>query len=315
MPIYNQEKHLRQCIDSLLCQIGDYEIILVDDGSSDDSPNICDEYAKEYDKIRVLHTENNGVGAARNLGVGEANGEYLLFVDSDDYISEGFTERLECSNLSADVIFFESFRYYEKNNKTVPFNEGFKFDLIHKKSKKQVLGHVSRCNKFPGSTCGKIVKKEFIKKFNISFAHTLVGEDIAWCLQLLFYGEKFDYFNGGSYFYRIIDASRSSHGSKKSVVDVFTIINKWVEFIADNSEYKEYFLSFLAYEYAMVYPYFGALSKSDKKELKPEMKKLNYLLDFGKTKKIRLIKLLTSCLGINMSSRLLYKYIKLRDGR
>ena len=89
IPVYQVEQTLRRCIDSVLSQsFMDWEVILVDDGSPDNCPGICDEYGKGYDKIRVIHKKNGGLSEARNVGIGEAKGEYITFVDSDDYIGE-----------------------------------------------------------------------------------------------------------------------------------------------------------------------------------------------------------------------------------
>lgn len=90
VPIYNVEKYLRRCIDSVLAQgFTDYELILVDDGSPDGCPQICDEYAMRDARIRVVHKENGGLVSARLAGFQEARGEYLMFLDSDDYLLEG----------------------------------------------------------------------------------------------------------------------------------------------------------------------------------------------------------------------------------
>lgn len=87
VPIYNVERYLKKCVDSLLNQdMENYEIILVDDGSQDACPQICDEYALAYKNIRVIHRENGGLSAARNSGIEVAQGEYVQFVDSDDYL-------------------------------------------------------------------------------------------------------------------------------------------------------------------------------------------------------------------------------------
>lgn len=90
VPVYNVEKYLRECLDSLLGQeFQDCEILLVNDGSTDLSPAICQEYAARDGRVRVIHQENQGLSAARNTGIEAAQGEYLLFVDSDDYLPEG----------------------------------------------------------------------------------------------------------------------------------------------------------------------------------------------------------------------------------
>ena len=88
IPVYNVEKYLRECLDSILAQsYKDFEIILADDGSTDSSGNICDEYSMKYENIKVLHKNNNGLSSARNAGLDIAQGEYILFIDSDDVVS------------------------------------------------------------------------------------------------------------------------------------------------------------------------------------------------------------------------------------
>lgn len=97
VPVYNVENYLNRCIDSLTSQTidkKDMEVILVDDGSTDNSPAICDEYAEKYDYIRVFHIENNGVSNARNLGMDKARGKYIMFLDSDDYLSKKSVESI-----------------------------------------------------------------------------------------------------------------------------------------------------------------------------------------------------------------------------
>ena len=88
VPVYNVEKYLCSCIDSILAQtFTDFELLLIDDGSRDKSGEICDEYANKDCRVKVFHKENGGVSSARNLGIDESKGEYLFFVDSDDIIS------------------------------------------------------------------------------------------------------------------------------------------------------------------------------------------------------------------------------------
>ena len=94
VPVYNAEKYLNRCVNSILQQtFSDFEIILVDDGSEDQSRNICDEYAKKDKRIKVIHQQNRGQAAARNRGVSCATGEWVVFVDADDMIHQ---QMLEC---------------------------------------------------------------------------------------------------------------------------------------------------------------------------------------------------------------------------
>ena len=94
IPIYNSEKHLKECVESVLNQtFKNFEIILVDDGSSDASANICDVFAEKHSFVKVVHKENQGVSKARNVGIGISSGEYITFLDSDDYLEKNFFQK------------------------------------------------------------------------------------------------------------------------------------------------------------------------------------------------------------------------------
>lgn len=144
VPVYNSEKYLRECLDSILRQdFGDYEIILIDDGSKDNCGKICDEYAEKDSRIRVAHKENEGVLLARREGVRIAKGEYIMLCDSDDYLSENALMRIstliettepdmlmfgyDVVNDKGDVIekhydvFDNNYRFNEKNKEEILF--------------------------------------------------------------------------------------------------------------------------------------------------------------------------------------------------
>lgn len=119
VPIYNVELYLRECIDSILKQTyQEIEIILVDDGSTDNSSKICDEYLSIDDRITVIHKPNSGLSDARNLGVNTAKGDYIMFVDSDDFLAdESVVERLirelDIPDEPYDFINFNCVYYYQ----------------------------------------------------------------------------------------------------------------------------------------------------------------------------------------------------------
>ena len=95
VPVYKVEKYLKQCVDSILNQtFPDFEVLLIDDGSPDSCPAMCDDYARKDPRIRVFHKENGGLSSARNKGIEESRGNWLCFVDSDDYLAENMLENL-----------------------------------------------------------------------------------------------------------------------------------------------------------------------------------------------------------------------------
>lgn len=116
VPVYKVEPYLRKCLDSILAQtFTNFEVILVDDGSPDNSGKICDEYAIKDSRVRVIHKENGGLSSARNAGIDIAQGKYLGFVDSDDYIAEDMYE-----------VLYENLKFYDADISSVeiiPFRD------------------------------------------------------------------------------------------------------------------------------------------------------------------------------------------------
>lgn len=113
IPVYNSEKILRKCIDSILYQsFKDFELILVDDGSSDFSPTICDDYAAKDSRVRTFHKENGGVSSARNLGLDKAQGKWVAFIDSDDYVTDGYLDGVVGHD---EDILFKGYKKFDNN--------------------------------------------------------------------------------------------------------------------------------------------------------------------------------------------------------
>lgn len=169
VPVYNAEKTLRRCVDSILSQeFRDFELLLIDDGSKDESPAICDEYAKKDSRVQVSHKENGGVSSARNLGIDYANGQWITFIDSDDYINElyfnGVKERNE------DVLFLGYKTYYHSEivkNIEVRGEHSFKSLISDNINNSIIRGPVA-----------KFFKKSIIgeQRFNIKI---FIGEDVS----------------------------------------------------------------------------------------------------------------------------------------
>ena len=136
IPVYNVEKHLKKCVDSVLVQsYNNIEVILIDDGSTDKSGNICDKLALSDSRIVVKHKKNGGLSSARNMGIDEAKGEYITFIDSDDVISEDYIEYLYKNLIDNDsdisignicVSYFEKRERNSKEDKIVIYNKSYK---------------------------------------------------------------------------------------------------------------------------------------------------------------------------------------------
>lgn len=135
VPIYNTKPYIRKCVESILNQTYlNIELILVDDGSTDGSGDVCDEYAKRYEKIGVIHQENMGLLSARKTGVNAASGQYILFVDSDDYIENDLIDELMHGMLSEETDLVVSYLLYEDEGMIVK-SDAYIQDGRYKKEK------------------------------------------------------------------------------------------------------------------------------------------------------------------------------------
>ncbi len=168
VPVFNVEQYLSRCIDSILTQtFTDFELLLIDDGSPDNCGMICDEYAAKDNRIRVFHKENGGVSCARNIGLDNAKGEFIGFVDSDDVIHPQFLEALLTNSDSYDVIFCD----YEQ------FSENIEFGTIEEIKSSPVEDFVQQSGSYT-VIWNKLYQREIID--NIRFKDICNGEDTLW---------------------------------------------------------------------------------------------------------------------------------------
>ena len=246
VPVYDVEKYLCECLDSIIGQtLKNIEIILIDDGSPDNSGRICDEYAERDNRIIVIHQENAGVSAARNTGFKKASGNYVIFYDSDDVVPEDACEALynEASVTDADVVIGNCcFMYVEKeiNYRTFskPFvtdERGFIDDIV-----KMVFYHTYNPLKPTVSTLvglgapwQKLVRKELLVKHQVSFDSRVKGvhDDCIWSAQVIYYSRRIAYIDKPVYRYRQV-ASSLINGYKKNACEISTIIYAvWEEFL------------------------------------------------------------------------------------
>lgn len=209
IPVYNSEKFLGQCVKSVLSQsYGDFEIILVDDASTDRSGEICDSFADE--RIKVFHKENEGPLLTRVFGVSKAEGDFCIFIDSDDYIDDGYFERLNTiiKEENCDIVVC-SFKRVEENktvNAVTPWKEKKTFFA-------DGLNEFRRClvlNSFLNSMCTKTIRTELLKSDPTDFTEFSQfrnGEDLIESLMPVFNAKKIVYIPECFYNYRVNSSS------------------------------------------------------------------------------------------------------------
>lgn len=178
IPVYNAEGTLRRCLDSLVGQqFSNYELLLINDGSTDGSDAICREYASTYSCVRYFAKENGGVSSARNLGLEQAKGEYILFVDSDDYVSEDYFALLS-HTLESNAVDLLMFGYRNFGGASTEWDTGVFCEETESGVAKRISFAV--CQYLFSSLLSKAFKRQIIERDNIRFSNDLaIGEDQA----------------------------------------------------------------------------------------------------------------------------------------
>lgn len=224
VPIYNVEKYLKRCIESVLNQtFKDFELILVDDGSPDNCPSICDEYAQKDNRIKVIHKENGGVSSARNAGLNVAQGKYIMFIDGDDYYNFDSVDIMIkiISQNNEDIIAFNYVTVTE--NDTVLWNRGYNEKIYRFDPENEWLDFITikvLSNEIGWEIYNKIFKKDVIEKENIRFNEKYkIGEDLMFFLQYLINIKSFKTINYDGYFYLSRDGSAMKTNTESKIND------------------------------------------------------------------------------------------------
>ncbi len=293
IPVFNVEQYLDECVQSVFRQTyTNLEIVLVDDGSPDNSGRMCDNYAIIDKRVKVIHKQNGGLSDARNTGLKEATGEYVLFLDSDDsWCDDQLIEKLACElneNRQVDMIIFRMKSYFKRNGKEIE-SSVFNIEKLKNEPSNEIFRHLLFANQLSMSACFRIVKREVLVKNNIFFVKGLLSEDIDWSLQLWQVLETVSAINTVGYCYRQRAESITTSYGIKNVRDFVFILDKWYKDI-ENGRIKDQDLSLLYLEYlAYLYPtllrnYF-LISKKERKEEYELLKSIRHLLLLGITPK------------------------------
>lgn len=317
IPVYNVESYLPQCLDSILVQAdARCELILVDDGSKDGSGAICDDYADRYPGIKVIHKPNGGLGSARNAGMDAAEGEYLAFVDSDDYIEADTVAKLLSwiETEPTDVCFLELTKVYPDGNRE-SMGEGLDRTEIRCSSREAVLSFLSGRPKFPGSACGKLFRRAFLEENGFRFPDDRrLSEDLIFALNVYYAAVSFDYLDFPYYCYRQSRAgSITNTVTAKYYFDTALFVEEVAQrFTEDQKPLNDTAvcaLSFAAYELSILIWQSILLQPEDREKAMGFLKAYRWVLKYGKSRKTRLINGVASMIGLRGTAKMLDIYM------
>lgn len=254
IPVYKVEKYLNQCVDSVLNQTyRNLEIILVDDGSPDRCPEICDEYAKKDERVQVIHQKNGGLSAARNAGIKKHVGSYVTFLDGDDFWDD--TEAVmklvkRVQKTKPAVLNYSYKKYYEESGKKIPQFENVLARSEEMKERHEQLEFMTEKGLYIASACNKLISTNVLSE-SMYFSDGKLSEDVEWCARLLRYADSMDFICENFYCYRQRVESITHTMQEKSCIDLEDSIVMCVEIAKQAEEsIRQYIYRYTAYQLA-----------------------------------------------------------------
>lgn len=252
IPVYKVENYLDKCVQSTINQTySNIEIILVDDGSPDRCPFLCDEYAKKDSRIKVIHKENGGLSDARNAGIRKASGEYIIFLDSDDYIELDTCERLlPFTKDNYDIIAGDGVSYGAEKRLSHSFD--IPFGISGREYMKAALYH----KQMPMTGCLYIYKRSFLSENNLTFKYGILHEDEQFTPRAFLKAESVA--NSGVRFYNYMvrdDSITTKKDYRKNAVDLYDTCMELTEIYAqlEDIKLKELLLDSLVVKYLSLF--------------------------------------------------------------
>ena len=304
IPVYKAEKYIHKCIDSLLKQtFTDYEIILVDDGSPDNSGIMCDEYAKVDKRFRVIHKVNGGVSSARQCGIDNAKGEYTIHVDPDDWVETTMLEELyhKAKEDNADMVICDFIKYYSETKQVYIKQEPT--SLNHNIVLKNLFQHLQ------GSCCNKLIKRTCYSKYNIKFPENFnLYEDLYVCACLLKYPIKISYLNKAFYYYSINTNTDSMVKSidYKTLKEDSSFYETMNELLKDNCRINLLFKRYISYSIVLKAMKYNKLTNDE--FFKHYKKYTKYILYSPQGNFLGKLICFISCIGLYKITKIFYRY-------
>lgn len=312
VPVYKVENYLDKCISSIANQeYENYEIILVDDGSPDNCPRICDNWAKKEKHIKVLHKKNGGSSSARNAGVRHARGEYIIFVDSDDYWNNNSALSMISETIErikeVDVIVFNNIDYSCISQESVICNRKYDIEFMESADRNDILKYLFANNLFPGAAWVTVTRRDFLVQNNIEFIEGIKAEDIDWLLNVFLHADKFSALNQAFYVYRKYrNDSITGTADVKSIDDILYTLDIWTDRLKDKqySEICDTVYGYLSIHYMCAVLVYDKINLVDKKSCKNKLRSYKKICKYSNSSGIKLGRLLP----LSLLSKLLSIY-------
>ena len=314
VPVYNSAPYLEECIHSLLSQtLNNYEILLIENGSTDTSPILCDLYEEKYTTIKVFHIPNKGLSDARNFGVNHSSGKYLIFVDSDDYIrSTTLSDLYQTIQKYPDVpVITSNGKFLTYKNKMFPATYPLALDSLNGRDGLTWVTAFLQNGVDDWNAPGKCFMKDFWTANNFEFKVGRLSEDVELIYKVLLKASRMTYIDTFYYYRQARPDSIITKASAKLVEDTILNLAEWNEYLIAatflNEQQKQLFYERFAKQFCtsvlgMIY----AFPKSTRKDLKKKALSIDYYLSKSNRVIVRLSHLISQKISFDFLCICLY---------
>lgn len=315
IPVFNVEQYINYAVESVLSQTyKNIEIILVDDGSIDNTSILCDKLSEKNKQIKVIHKPNGGLSDARNCGIDNATGDFILFLDGDDYWNDKEAVEVLVKRVSksqADILNFSYIKYYEDTNQFIKYFDDIPncpLDLPKKERKKYILDN----NLYIASACNKLIKKSLFEDGDLYFIKGIYSEDIDWCLRLLIKAESVDFICENFYCYRQRSDSITHTINDKKCHDLTNNILKCFSMVNKSESLQDVLYKYVAYQYGTFF-ITQAVAENYQSECINELSKYKWVLKYHtNNKKLIILNIMVTLFGYKLSCKIIRFFIRLR---
>ena len=318
VPVYNVEKYIAECINSILnVEYQNKEIILINDGSTDDSEKICRKYEQDNENIRLISKQNEGLSEARNLGIRKATGEYIFFIDSDDFYSYDFSKDIKkvINENSYDVILFDYKYYYQQTDTFVIPKKTIDKNIINDKEGIHFLEYILEYfleyqKNIQWFVWQGVYKKEFLVENELFFVKDRYYEDILWLPEVFINANCMFYIDSNIYVYRLErEGQITSDISEKSLRDNLYVIDYWEQKLSEyklKEELKEKLMKNIITRYYYVIWYNQFLLKEERVKIQSEINEYKKHLEITNSMITKITSILMKKIGVKYTSYLFY---------
>ena len=327
VPVYKVEGYLEQCVGSVLQQTyTDFELILVDDGSPDRCPEMCDNFSQKDNRIKVIHKKNGGLSSARNAGLDIATGDYVVFLDSDDFWND--QEALSKLNSSiaslnpdvavfgcTDIIIFGCTDWDIHTNKKVVSRSSYNQEIMQSNDKNMILHYLLSEKKLPGGSTVFMTRRKIIERNSIAFKEGINAEDYDWVLEVFLNADSFAAIDNPFYTYRKgrLD-SITTVPNIKIINGIIYTVEKWSEKAnaIDNDVVKRDVLNYLAHIYSTGVVMLARLNGKDRKIAIEKLKTHRNILKTAYWKTTKAVTFSLAIFGYRITAYMANKAFRIR---